>query len=273
MVLLRRTVRFCINDGPSGRPDGGDRASARDNTYAAWPAMRGLGRYYEIDVECRGEVNPRTGYFLNIKMIDQAVREQALPILERAIAETPSSATVALGGLLRAMFDAVQQALDGRVWRMALRLCPTYTLTLRSDDMTAVRIGQQYDFAAAHRLNVPSLSERENRDIFGKCNNPAGHGHNYRVEVVVRCAVDGQGRVLDVAALDAAVNEHVIDKLNVDVEQFERLNPSVENIAQVIWRLLEKPVTELGGDVALAEVSVWETEKTVCTYRGPDAVE
>ncbi len=103
---------------------------------------------------------------------------------------------------------------------------------------------------------------------------PASHGHNYRVQVVVRVPIDPAGRTADSAELDAIVNRHAIElldhkHLNSDVPQFAELNPSVENIVRVIWDMLNGPLAELGGGSVLDELSVWETSKTVCTYRGP----
>ena len=264
MLELSRTVRFCLSG------DADDFATPRDNTFSAWPAMRGLGRYYELDVTCRGEADPQTGYFINIKQIDQAVRECVLPLLlERLNGET-RSADLPMGALMLDVLGALGPPLSESAVSATLVLTPTLSLTAIKDDMHHVLLRQQYEFSAAHRLHVPSLSDEENRQVFGKCNNPAGHGHNYRVEVAVRCPVDTQGQALAPAALDAAVDEHCIQKLdhkhlNTDVPQFAELNPSVENIVKVVWSMLEG---KLPGDAELDEVKVWETGKTVCAYRG-----
>ncbi len=231
--------------------------------------MRGLGRYYELDVTCRGDADPVTGYFINIKQIDRAVQEHGLGCFAEAIAEADG---VAMGGLMRRLLGAIGPALRDTVVRAELKLTPTYGIAIRSEDMEHVLIRQMYEFSAAHRLHVPSLSESENREVFGKCNNPAGHGHNYRLEVVVRVPIDGEGRTAEAGALDALVNEHAVIKLdhkhlNSDVPQFAELNPSVENIVRVIWGMLDEPMNEAGW--GLEELSVWETSKTVCTYRGP----
>ncbi|MEX0653535.1 MAG: 6-carboxytetrahydropterin synthase [Phycisphaeraceae bacterium] len=274
MLELTRTVRFCLDETAEPAVWG----SAKDNTYSAWPAMRGLGRYYELSVTCRGEADPQTGYFLNIKLIDEAVREHVLPDLAGLVAGPTPPAAIPMGELMQRMVSLLYQPLDDTVATLTLHLTPRYTLSIRSEDMNHVIVRQQYEFSAAHRLHVPELSDDENREIFGKCNNPAGHGHNYRVEVAVRAPIDPGGRVLDIDELDAAVNAHVIEKLdhkhlNHDVPAFADRNPSVEHIAQVIWQMLEPAVKPLGPAaeaVALEEVRVWETEKTVCTYRGPD---
>lgn len=260
MLELSRTIRFCL---------GADGTLAADappsNTFAAWPPMRGLGRYYELEITCRGEADPRTGYFINIKEIDQAARKRALPLVSRAACEHG-----AMGWLMKAMFTEVNAELNGCVTRVDLVLSPGYRLAIQGADMSSVLISQQYEFAAAHRLHVPDLDERENRRIFGKCNNPAGHGHNYRVEVTVRGPIDSGGGCAAVEDLDEIVDRAAIRKLDhkhlsVDVPEFAQLNTSVENIARVVYGMLKDAVTRIG--VKLEQVRVWETGKTVCTYR------
>ena len=277
MLELSRTVRFCLWEGGGVGGEGWSEVP-RHNTFAAWPPMRGLGRYYELRVVCRGEADATTGYFINIKEIDVAVRKRALPVLQAAVERSPGYGSGASGGgygaLLKALLDAVQAELAGRVTKLELVLTPTLGIAMETHAMNHVLMRQSYEFSAAHRLHVPQLTEAQNREVFGKCNNPAGHGHNYRVEVVVRCEVDAHGRCLAPETLDAAVDEHVIERLdhkhlNTDVPEFADRNPSVENIVRVVWEMLDGQLPE---GVGLEEVSVWETGKTVCTYRGEPAV-
>ena len=179
-----------------------------------------------------------------------------------------------LGALLREMLEAVQPPLGGSVIRITLRLTPFLNLSLEAEHMKRAILRHRYEFSAAHRLHVASLSDEENREVFGKCNNLAGHGHNYGLEVAVRVPITDQGHTLAVEHLDRCVHEHAIDRLdhkhlNRDVPQFQTMNPSVENISRVVWEMLQGPVGELArGEAELDEVSVWETGKTVCTYRG-----
>jgi 6-pyruvoyltetrahydropterin/6-carboxytetrahydropterin synthase len=250
------------------------------NGFAAWPAMRGLGRYYELTVRCVGAADPVTGYFINIKHIDQAVRQCALPLLRRHMQGGLASLTP-MGGLVNELRRVVDQALHGTVAALALHLTPTAAIeahrppTGDHPDMPTlgpVIVRQRFEFSASHRLHVSSLSEDENRATFGKCNNPAGHGHNYQLEVAVAAAPDAKGQVVCFDALDALVDQAVIQKLdhkhlNTDVPHFRQINPSVENIAVHVFDLLASRVGQL--NVALDEVSVWETGKTVCSYRGP----
>jgi 6-pyruvoyltetrahydropterin/6-carboxytetrahydropterin synthase len=279
MLELSRTVRLGLS------PDLADDALPRRNTFSAWPPVRGLGRYLEVHVTCRGEADPRTGYFINIKDIDTAVREHALPVLRSAVAGDAEG--MPMGRLLDDLLAAVQPALGGHVAELGLQLSPFLSMSATAPGgalpetskkgvaVTEVLIRQQYEFSAAHRLHVPELSDAQNRATFGKCNNPAGHGHNYRVQVAVAAAVSPDGRTLEPAALDAVVDEHLIDELdhqhlNEDVPAFAELNPSVENIVRVAWDMLADPLAAALPGCRLDELTVWETGKTSCTYRGPE---
>ena len=261
MFELSRTVRFFINDDV-------DTSSKRRNGHSAWPPPHGLGRYFELNVSCQGEPNATSGYFLNIHQIDTAVRSQAIPILHESVSGPGPSG---LGVIMQTILARLQPPLHDSVSSARLNISPHHSVTIRSQRMHHVLIRQEFEFAAAHRLNVEAWSEEENRRYFGKCNNPSGHGHNYRVEVAVEAPIDAEGHVRRVEDLDDLVEREVITcfdhkNLNVDVPQFETLNPSVEHIAMVVYGMLEEPIKTLG--VNLHEIRVWETERTVCTYRG-----
>ena len=127
-------------------------------------------------------------------------------------------------------------------------------------------------FNAGHRLHSPAFSDEENRRLYGKCNNPSGHGHNYVLRVTLRGEPGTDGRVMSIPDLERIVEQRVIEPfdhrhLNMEVPEFAELNPSVENIARVVYGKLERPLAEAGG--TLDAVTVWETPKTCCEYR-PD---
>lgn len=127
-----------------------------------------------------------------------------------------------------------------------------------------IRWTQQFEFSAAHRLHSTRLDAEENHQLFGKCNNPAGHGHNYVVEVTIESGGNGRPAApFSPAAFEQQVRETVIDRLdhkhlNHDVAEFAALNPSVENIAAVIFGWL----SGAGGGFSLQNVRVYETPKT-----------
>ncbi len=108
------------------------------------------------------------------------------------------------------------------------------------------RVTRRYRFAASHRLHSPAFSDGENAELFGKCNNPFGHGHNYEVEVAVRGSVDARlGRAIDVGRLDELVQAHVTGPLdhvnmNIDIPEFLELIPTTENLALVIEQRLRR---------------------------------
>lgn len=271
MVELARTVRFCINPEPSGRGSG-------DNTFAAHPSMRGLGRFYEIRVTCRGRIDPQTGYFVNIKTIDQAVRSSAVPLIEAACRERPGDdPSIFLPPLL----DAVNRALGGSVVRLCWNLTPYYSVEMAAKDTSTALLRQQFEFAASHRLHTPGLSDAENRALYGKCNHPSGHGHNYRVEPCVAVRIPGAGERpgFSLADLERLTNRTIIERydhrhLNVDTPEFScepgsgGVNPSVENIARICFERLAPVIAEAApnGSARLRSITVWETDKTSCTF-------
>lgn len=285
MISLSRTVRFCLNDPtPPVVAEEFDHDTAvpptspRYNGFSAWPAMRGLSRYYQLHVRCNGDPDPVTGYFISIKHIDRAVSTAVMPYLQQLINTADSTSNIPMGHLMCQLINLLQSPLKQTVTQTRLDLTPYYSLSIRSRDMDHVLIRQQYEFAAAHRLHADQLSEEENQRVFGKCNNPSGHGHNYRLEVAIKAPINPEGHTTPVEMIDALIDQAVIQKLdhkhlNLDVPQFEHLNPSVEHITMVIYDMITQQISNQGIGVELEEVSVWETDKTVCTYRGPSATE
>src|SRR5258708_11849398 len=108
--------------------------------------------------------------------------------------------------------------------------------------MPYVTVTRRLMFNAAHRVHNPALSNEENLALFGKCNNPNWHGHNYTLDVSVRGTIDERsGHVLDLGKLKAIVEEHAVNKIdhknfNLHVEFMRGVNPTSENIIVSIWR-------------------------------------
>lgn len=107
------------------------------------------------------------------------------------------------------------------------------------------RVTRQYQFAASHRLHSPQLGVEENRELYGKCNNPFGHGHNYVLEVSVSGPLDARsGRAVDTTVLDQLVSREVLEpfghrNLNTEVPVFSQIVPTSENLGVEIWRRLQ----------------------------------
>lgn len=126
---------------------------------------------------------------------------------------------------------------------------------------------RRYKFAASHRLHAPSLCENTNRELYGKCNNPYGHGHNYVLEVSVSGRIDERnGRVTNPGRLDQYVQRCVLSvydhkDLNADVPDFRDAVPTTENLAIAIRRRLESDWADAMPRVVLARIRVEETAR------------
>jgi 6-pyruvoyltetrahydropterin/6-carboxytetrahydropterin synthase len=111
-----------------------------------------------------------------------------------------------------------------------------------------VKVTRKEHFNAAHRLNNPGWSDEKNDEIFGKCNNPNYHGHNYELLVSITGEPNPEtGYVYDLKVLSDIIRDNVIVKfdhrnLNLDVPWFKNLNPTAENIAIVIWKILREKI-------------------------------
>jgi 6-pyruvoyltetrahydropterin/6-carboxytetrahydropterin synthase len=131
-----------------------------------------------------------------------------------------------------------------------------------------VAVFRKEHFNAAHRLHNPAWSDEVNRRVFGKCNNPNYHGHNYELIVKVAGEPDPHtGYVIDMKVLSDLIKHQVTDKfdhqnLNLDTDEFKHLNPTAENIAVVIWNLL-RPHLDEKLDL---KVTLYETERNFVEY-------
>lgn len=274
MLELSRIVRFSIpldalrpSDPPAATlPVEGDPRGGRWNTFAGWPSLPGVGLFCEWEIRCRGEADPRTGYLVGIGEIDVAVREHAIEWLAGALRRDPAAAPAVL---LAEIAPVLDEHLAGRLHAISWRLTPFHRVALEMSRMDRFEIRQQFDFAAAHHLWSPELDEAANRRIFGKCTN--AHGHNYRLEVAVSVPMPAAGEpaALTLPDLERLVDAHVVERLdhtdlNRQDDVFAGGLPSVENIARACHELLGGPVADAGG--FLRQVTVWETEKTSCTY-------
>lgn len=133
-----------------------------------------------------------------------------------------------------------------------------------------VSVYRKEHFNAAHRLHNPSWSEAKNEAVFGKCNNPSFHGHNYELIVQLRGEIDPEtGYVYDMKILSDLIKEYVLNKfdhrnLNLDTDEFKNLNPSAENIAVVIWNILRDKIDRKFE----LKIRLYETERNFVEYDG-----
>jgi len=136
--------------------------------------------------------------------------------------------------------------------------------------MPEVTVTRRMHFNAAHRVHNPELSDEENRRLFGKCNNPNWHGHNYILDVSVTGPIDSRtGYVMDLAELKRVVQEAVIDRVdhrnfNLEVDFMRGVIPTAENIVVGCWRVLAPRV----APARLVRLVLWETPNNYVEYEG-----
>ena len=134
-----------------------------------------------------------------------------------------------------------------------------------------IELGRRYKFSSSHRLHSEKLSEQENRSVYGKCNNPYGHGHNYVLEVCVSGAVDpATGMIANLVDLDGFVEREVIEPfdhklLNEEVAAFRENVPTTENLCKEIYRRLKR-----FPKAKLERVRVEETSNNAFEYAGEE---
>src|SRR5205823_12892642 len=133
-----------------------------------------------------------------------------------------------------------------------------------------VTVTRRLHFSAAHRVHNPAMSDEENRRVFGKCNNPNWHGHNYILDVSVRGPVDERtGYVIDLSRVKQIVQEHAVDKvdhrnLNLEVDFLRGVIPTTENVVVAMWRAIEAHV----APGRLSRLVLWETPNNYVEYDG-----
>lgn len=267
MHKLTRCVRFSINPFLSEENEG-------FNSFVSKPAGEGLSIFLELSVEVVGEVEPATGFVVNVADIDREVREFAVPVFAERIRQDFRRAQhigfFAVAELLKSAWNRLTDKFGpAQLSKLSLKLNPFRKVAIESRDLEMVYFSEKFEFAAMHKLWNNDFSEEQNLKVFGKCANPAGHGHNYIVEVTIKMPVNEKR--FHISDFEKVVDNELIKlvdhkNLNADVDEFSKTNPTVENIAAFAWnRLVGK-----FGEATLHCVTVWETDKTYSSYYGPD---
>ena len=246
--------------------------------FGKWASKWGHGHNYDVEVTVIGELDESSGMVVNITDVDRALKRALKPLRDKHLTyEVPHFAThppttenIAL--FLAAAFSREFVDPTARLSKITVWETPTLSATLDFQESdTMVALTRSIDFAAAHRLHAPGLSERENLTLFGKCNNPNGHGHNYGVEVTVIGEPDPTtGMIVDLLALDAVLEREIMARydhkhLNDDTEDFRVENPTSENLTLAIWRHL---VNKIPAPARLQKVVVRETDRNFFEYTG-----
>jgi 6-pyruvoyltetrahydropterin/6-carboxytetrahydropterin synthase len=265
MHKLTRHVRFSVNPFLDGQEPG-------FNSFVSKPAGEGLSLFLELSAELTGDPEPTTGFVVNVTDIDKAVREFAVPVFNERIKQDFRRAThvglPVLTELLTSVWDRLTDRFGrARLSKLSLKLNPFRRVAIDLKDLKMVFFSEKFEFAATHKLWNDDFSEERNVEVFGKCANPTGHGHNYVVEVTVK--MPAAGNDFRINNFEKIVDDELIGlidhkNLNVDLDTFKKTNPTIENIAVFAWNRL------IGrfGKATLHCVSIWETDKTYCSYYG-----
>lgn len=136
--------------------------------------------------------------------------------------------------------------------------------------MANVTVTRRLKFNAAHRVHNPTLSDEENSQLFGKCNNPNWHGHNYILDVSVEGPIDPKtGYVMDLSQLKELVEDEIVNlvdhkNMNLDVPFMTGVIPTSENIILAFWKILEPAIHPR----KLKRLVLWETDNNYVEYDG-----
>lgn len=268
-MYLSREIRFALVTPGSVH----DRKPG--NSWAGWPSTNLVVPQLVLRCVIKGQQDPATGYLCNIKTVDEILRSIVTNRLIPAAIETRTAESI-LQTAYRELLARWNR--DSTIALLSLELSPYLSYSIDAEDNMnktqelpcTVQLTQQFEFSAAHRLHCDELSSDDNKRLFGKCNNAAGHGHNYVVEVTLSNLLGSdRSQVIELENFESIVKQRVIDRLdhkhlNQDIEYFTDVNPTVENIAVAIFDWLAGQFRE----AKLEKVKVYETPKTWAEYTG-----
>lgn len=263
MHRLARQVRFSVNPFLREQSQGA-------NSFASMPSGEGLAIFFELSVELVSEVNPDTGFIVNVSEIDSRVREYAVPVFLTKVRENFRMAKHMDFSEIKEILHLARTELEdkfgeARLSKLSLKLNPFRKIILSSEDSSMFFFSEKFEFAATHKLWNTDFTDVQNLKVFGKCANPTGHGHNYVIEVTIKMPV--AENKFSIGNFEKVVDGELISlidhkNLNLDIKHFSQVQPTIENIAVFAWdRLVKKFPKQL-----LHCVTVWETDKTSCSY-------
>jgi 6-pyruvoyltetrahydropterin/6-carboxytetrahydropterin synthase len=230
----------------------------------------GHGHDYQLEVMVKGRLQEQPGIVVNTTDIKHYVDAFARKELDGKFLNREHPYFQHHMPTTENLVQYIWESLENRI-----EYCSLHKLRLHENhylyaekEAGALLLTRKYHFCAAHRLHSDRLTPEENIKLFGKCNNPHGHGHNYYLEVTVKGEPDPiTGMIVNLADLDELVEREVLEKvdhkhLNLDTDEFKGLNPTSEVVAMVIYRMLRPHLPQLH------KIGLWETEKNYFEYGG-----
>jgi 6-pyruvoyltetrahydropterin/6-carboxytetrahydropterin synthase len=265
MYTLSRQVRFSIDPFS-------DEQQMGDNSYASKPCGQGFGFYVSLWIDLSGGLDSDTGFVVNVSRIDQAVRQEVVPLFAAAFKAGHQNSQIhtadSLIRLLTQSWKAVCNSFRPRsITQLRLEINPYTQISIDSEEAKMFTYSEKFEFAAMHKLWNDQFDQAKNDELFGKCANLAGHGHNYILEVQIQCQRD----LLEdnwKSDYQKEVKNNFLDlvdhkNLNLDVQEFKSMNPTVENLSYLAWQKLENKFK----NAKLHNITVWENDRTFCSYK------
>jgi 6-pyruvoyltetrahydropterin/6-carboxytetrahydropterin synthase len=263
MHKLSRQVRFSIAPFDSDVKEG-------FNSYCSKPGTEQLGFYFGLWVQLTADVDEDTGFVVNVGDIDKAVRGYAVPVFAEQIqgyfAQGKAVGFKDVCRILKEVWEVLDDKFGSvRLSKICLELNPFRKVTIEREDLKVVYFHEKFEFAALHTLWNDEFTDDRNLEVFGKCANPAGHGHNYIIEITIKKDAAAEWSMAEFERVVDSEFIALVDhkNLNVDVERLRDDNPTVENIASFAWECLRGKF----GGAQLCNVTVWENDRTCCSYR------
>lgn len=242
-----------------------------ERVFGKCTSRYGHGHNYTLDVTIAGPVDPVTGMVMNMTDLKALVNEVLEAFDHKHLNEdTPyfKEQIPTTENIVRVLWQLIAPRLPEGAVLARLRLYEMADLWAEYTGAAETHFSRAYVFAAAHRLHAPALSPDENAAIYGKCNNPNGHGHNYTLEVTVSGPVDpATGMVVDLLTLDHIVRS-LLDQLDhkhldQEISAFAAQPSTAENIVVYLWEAL---APRLEG--RLVHLRLWETKNNFFEYTG-----
>jgi 6-pyruvoyltetrahydropterin/6-carboxytetrahydropterin synthase len=266
--MVYATRRFEFSAAHRYWNDGWSREE-NERVFGKCTSQYGHGHNYTLDVTVKGQPDPITGMIMNmvelkavvgqvLEAFDHKHLNEDTPYFKQRIPTTEN--------IVRVLWGLIAPRLPAGAPLARLRLYEMNDLWAEYAGAEEASFSRSYVFSAAHRLHAPSLSDAENLGLYGTCNNPNGHGHNYTLEVTAEGPIDeSTGMVIDLVELDAIVRGvlDTLDHKHIDreVPAFADQTSTAENLVVYLWGEL---APQLAG--RLRHLKLWETNKNVFEY-------
>lgn len=258
MHYLTRQIRFAIDPFA-------DKQEMGFNSYCAKPTAEGLAFFFTLFVELKSEVNKDTGFVVNVAEIDKVVRSNVIDLFRDFVKKYKGTGFKGFAKLLGDAWQKIENDFThAKLNSLSLEFSPARKIIIKERTGDMLYFSEKFEFSSSHTLWNTKFSDDENFRIFGKCANKCGHGHNYIAEIIIK----KQNTGFSIGDYEKIVDENFISvvdhkNLNVDVEYFKKANPTVENIAEFAFKNLKDKFAASELD----SVTVWENDRTFCTYR------